>query len=71
MCMTCLLLAKIDTVKFAVDIEQKDQALTKLAHTEELYTEVAKDFQEMSCNFEHMESFSNDGVEIFDQWNSK
>jgi guanine deaminase len=71
MCMTCILVSRIDRVIFAVDAAAKDRALTALPSTTDLYRTLGRNFSEMGPDFIHLREFSNDGVEIFNEWNGK
>ncbi len=71
MCMTCILVSKIDRVIFAVDAAAKDKALTALPSTSELYHILGRDFSEMGPDFIHLNEFSDAGVGVFEEWNDK
>jgi guanine deaminase len=71
MCMTCILVSRIDRVIFAVDAAEKDKALTALPSTSDLYRTLGRDFSEMGPEFIHLSEFSDDGVDIFKEWNGK
>ena len=71
MCMTCILVSKIDRVIFAVDAAAKDKALTALPSTRALYPILGRDFSEMGLDFVHLNEFSDDGVDIFKEWDDK
>ncbi|MGH6901653.1 MAG: nucleoside deaminase [Geminicoccaceae bacterium] len=71
MCMTCILVSKIDRVIFAVDAAAKDKALSALPSTSELYHVLGRNFSEMGPDFVHLDEFSDAGVGIFKAWNDK
>ena len=71
MCMTCILVSKIDRVIFAVDAGAKDKALSALPSTSELYHVLGRDFSEMGPDFVHLDEFTDAGVDVFTEWNAK
>jgi guanine deaminase len=70
MCMTCILVSRIERIVFAVDVAEKDKALTALPATTELYRALGRDFSAMGPDFVHLREFSNDGVDILKNWNA-
>ena len=71
MCMTCILVSKIDRVIFAVDAADKDKALSALPSTSALYRTLGSDFSEMGPDFIQLSEFSDEGMGIFNEWNGK
>ena len=71
MCMTGILVSRIDRVIFAVDAADKDKALSALPSTRDLYRTLGRDFSEMGPDFVQLGEFSDEGVEIFKAWNGR
>jgi guanine deaminase len=71
MCMTCILVSRIDRVIFAVDAADKDKVLSALPSTRDLYRTLGRDLSEMGPDFVQLRAFSDEGVDIFKEWNGK
>ena len=69
MCLTCCLFSNIKEIYYAVDVASKDKALNKLPLTDDLYNLIANDYASKSIEFHHLDSFSQDGVRVFGEWN--
>jgi len=71
MCMTCILVSRIERVIFAVDAAAKDKALSALPSTRELYRTLGRDLSAMGPDFVQLSEFSDAGVDVFNEWNGK
>ena len=69
MCLTCMIMAKLTDVVFAVDVSKKDAALSKLPLTDALYDLVSEEYGAKVIRYSHLEEFSDEGVELFSKWN--
>lgn len=71
MCLTCIILSKISSVIFAVDIPTKDACLTKLHSTDQLYNVINNGHGKNLISFEHLTEFSDRGSQALTNWNFK
>lgn len=69
MCLTCMIMAKITDVVYAVDIQKKDNSLSKLPLTDDLYNLVSNNYGEKVVTYKHLSDFSVQGEELFKDWN--
>lgn len=69
MCLTCIILSKIEGVSYAVDIPKKDAALTKLPPTDGLYNLVRDSYGASALRYTHLSDYSDEGVRVFRTWN--
>ncbi|EAQ01010.1 probable deaminase [Pseudooceanicola batsensis HTCC2597] len=69
MCLTCMIMAKLTDVVYAVDVEKKDAALSKLPLTDALYDLVSEDHGGKVVSYTHMSEFSEQGEQLFREWN--
>ena len=70
MCLTCVILSKIKKVYYAVDTQNKDEALTKLPATNTLYDLVKTNHGSSVIDYEHIKAFSEEGKGVFKTWNT-
>lgn len=71
MCLTCMILAKLTDVVYAVDVDSKDAALSKLPLTDSLYKLTSEGYGEKVVQYRHLEDFSSAGVNLFKNWNDE
>lgn len=71
MCLTCIILAKISKVFYAVDISNKDECLTTLPETDGLYNLVANGYGSNAIEYGHLSEFSSAGEELFKRWDAQ
>jgi len=71
MCATCLLLSKISKVFYAVDVDAKDAALSKLPPTQGLYDIVSSGFGNSKIDYLKMPDLEQEGVKVFKIWNDR
>lgn len=71
MCATCIVLSKISDVRYAVGVEKKDKALSKLPPTNGLYQIISTDFAGSKISYSHLGMYEDIGVDVFEQWNKK
>lgn len=69
MCLTCMIMAKLTDVVYAVDVDKKDAALSKLPLTDALYDLVSEDRGGKVVKYTHMSDFSEQGEQLFREWN--
>ena len=69
MCLTCMIMAKVTDVVFAVDVASKDAALSKLPLTDGLYDLISENYGSKVVKYRHLKDYSEQGVEVFKGWN--
>ncbi|MEM6819879.1 MAG: nucleoside deaminase [Pseudomonadota bacterium] len=70
MCATCAILAKLDTIVYAVSVEAKDEALSSLPLTDGLYNLVSDGYGRKAITYKHLKEHESEGVSVFSNWNS-
>lgn len=68
MCLTCIVLSRIDKIVYAVDVEKKDATLSKLPPTSGLYNIVNNEYGSPTVQYEHLLEFSEQGLVLFENW---
>ena len=71
MCASCLVLSGISKVFYAVDVEAKDAALSKLPPTQGLYEIISKGFGNSKIDYCKIPDLEQEGVEVFTTWNNR
>jgi len=69
MCLSCSIMAKLKNIVYAVDVPQKDAALSNLPLTDSLYNLVSDNYGAKAIEYKHLKSFSDDGIAVFNEWN--
>lgn len=69
MCLGCMIMAGLENVVYAVNVETKDMILTKLPQTSALYEVLGSDFGTDAINYRHMPEYSVLGEAVFREWN--
>lgn len=70
MCLSCSIMAKLNHIVYAVDVPEKDDALSKLPLTDSLYNLVADKYGSKVIKYEHLQDLSEEGVTVFEKWNN-
>ena len=60
---------ELKNIVYAVDVPQKDAALSNLPLTDSLYNLVSDNYGAKAIEYKHLKSFSDDGIAVFNEWN--
>ncbi len=71
MCLSCMVMAKLTDVIYAVDVAKKDAALSKLPLTDALYDVVSENYGSKVVHYKHLSEFSEQGEKLFQEWNNE
>ncbi len=70
MCATCIVLSELSDVRYAVGVEHKDKALSKLPPTDGLYNLVSTDYGASKISYTQLQNSEQAGVALFEKWNN-
>lgn len=70
MCLTCMILAGITDVLYAVDVPAKDKALSTLPLTDGLYELVVDGYGAKALTYRQLPDYAAAGEAVFKEWNA-